>query len=71
MQASDFYINEAIQSGIGEKSKYLNFAIELYNKLLKEHPDKKEYLFNLLRASVYSYGRQSCRSDKEGYRKNK
>ena len=43
------------RAGIGERSKYLNFAVELYNKLLKEHPEKKEYLFNLLRASVYSY----------------
>ena len=55
LQASDFYINEALQGGIDERSKYLNFAIELYNKLLKEYPDKQENIFNLLRASVYSY----------------
>ena len=55
LQASDFYINEALQGGIGERSKYLNFAVEIYNKLLKEHPDKIEYIFNLLRASVNSY----------------
>jgi hypothetical protein len=55
MQASEYYINEAIQSASGEKSKYLNYAVELYNKLLKENPEKKEYLFNLLRASVYDY----------------
>ncbi len=55
LQASEFYINEAIQGGIGERSKYLNFAIELYNKLIIEHPEKKEYLFNLLRVNVYSY----------------
>jgi WD40 repeat protein len=55
MQASDYYINEAIQSGSSEKSKYLNNAIDLYNKLLEEDPGKKEYLFNLLRTSIYSY----------------
>jgi WD40 repeat protein/energy-coupling factor transporter ATP-binding protein EcfA2 len=55
LQASDYNINEAIQSGMSEKSKYLNNAIGLYNKLLKEHPEKKEYLFYLLRASVYDY----------------
>jgi len=55
LQASEYYINEAIQSGMGDKSKYLNYAVELYNKLLKENPGKKEYLFNLLRASVYDY----------------
>jgi len=55
MQSSEYYINEAIQSVSGEKSKYLNYAVELYNKLLKENPEKKEYLFNLLRASVYDY----------------
>ena len=55
LQASEYYVNEAIQSGSNEKSKYLNNAIDLYNKLLKEYPGKKEYLFNLLRASIYSY----------------
>ena len=55
LQAADYYINEAIQSGSSEKVMYLNNAIELYNKLLKNDPDKKEYMFNLLRASVYSY----------------
>ena len=55
LQASEYYINEAIQSGMGEKSKYLNYAVELYNKLLNRKSGKKEYLFNLLRASVYDY----------------
>ena len=45
LQASEYYINEAIQSGMSEKSKYLNYAVELYTKLLKENPEKKEYLF--------------------------
>ncbi len=55
LQASEYYINEAIQSRSVEKSKYLNYAVELYNKLVKEYPEKKEYLFDLLRASVYDY----------------
>jgi hypothetical protein len=55
LQASDYYINEAIQSGISEKNRYLNNAIEICNKLVTENPGKKEYIFNLLRASVYSY----------------
>jgi WD40 repeat protein len=55
LEASKYYINEAIQSGMDEKSKYLRYAVELYNKLLKENPGKKEYLFSLLRASVYDY----------------
>lgn len=32
LQASEYYLNETIQSGSGEKSKYLNYAVELYNK---------------------------------------
>jgi hypothetical protein len=55
LQASEYYINEAIQSGTGEKIKYLNYAVELYNKLADENPGKKEYLLNLLKAIVYSY----------------
>jgi hypothetical protein len=55
LQASEYYISEAIQSRPVEKSKYLNYAVELYNKLLIENPEKKEYLFNLLRASVYDF----------------
>jgi WD40 repeat protein/Cdc6-like AAA superfamily ATPase len=55
LQASDYYINEAIQSGISEKNRYLNNAIEICNKMVAENPGKKEYIFNLLRASVYSY----------------
>jgi hypothetical protein len=50
---------------MSEKSKYLNYAIELYNKLLKENPGKKEYLFNLLRASVYSYEANPIEQTKE------
>lgn len=55
LQASEYYINEAIQSGTSEKIKYLNYAVELYTKLTDENPEKKEYLLNLLKASVYSY----------------
>jgi WD40 repeat protein len=55
LQASDYYINEAIQSGIGEKNTYLNNSIELSNKVLTENPGKKEYIFNLLRVIIYSY----------------
>ena len=55
LQASEYNLNEAIQSGTNEKSKYLDNAIEIYNKLLNENPEKKEYLYDLLRASVYDY----------------
>jgi hypothetical protein len=55
LQASQYCVNEAIQSGMSEKSKYLNYAVDLYHKLLRQNPDKKEYLFNYLRASIYSY----------------
>jgi WD40 repeat protein/energy-coupling factor transporter ATP-binding protein EcfA2 len=55
LQASQYYVNEATQSGMRDKSKYLSYAVELYNKLLEANPDKKEYLFNFLRASIYSY----------------
>ena len=65
LQASQYYVNEAIQSGMSEKSKYLNYAVELYNKLLKENPGKKEYLFNLLRASIYSYDANPTDQTKE------
>jgi WD40 repeat protein len=52
-QAAEYYMNEAIQSGTGEKGKYLSNAIEFYNKLLTEDPVNEEYLFDLLIASVY------------------
>ncbi|MGC1389905.1 MAG: AAA family ATPase [Bacteroidales bacterium] len=55
LQASDYYINEALQSGLSEKNKYISTSIDLYNKLLLKNPGKKEYLFRLLMASVYSY----------------
>ena len=41
LQASEYYINEAIQSRSVEKSKYLNYAVELYNKLLNRRSGKK------------------------------
>jgi WD40 repeat protein len=55
LQAAEFYINEAIQSDMSEKSKYLVNAKGLYTKLLNDHPDEKDYIFRLLRASVYEY----------------
>jgi len=55
LQASEYYLSEAVQSSTNEKSKYLSNAIEIYKKLLNEDPEKKEYIFNLLRASVYDY----------------
>lgn len=55
LETCDYLLNEAIQSGTGEKSNYLEKAIELYNKLIKENPEKKEYLYSLLRARVYDY----------------
>jgi WD40 repeat protein len=56
LQAADYYVYEALQSGVDDKSKFLSYATEIYNKLLDESPDNKDYLFNLLRACVYSYG---------------
>jgi tetratricopeptide (TPR) repeat protein len=55
LQAAEYNLSEAIQSGTNEKSKYLDNAIEIYKKLLKENPEKREYLFDLLKASVYDY----------------
>jgi WD40 repeat protein len=55
LEASEYYINESIRSDRTEKSKYLNNAIGLYNQLLKTDPENKDYLFRLLRASVYEY----------------
>jgi WD40 repeat protein len=55
LQASEYYLSEAIQSSTNEKSKYMANAIEIYKKLINENPEKKEYLFSLLRASVYDY----------------
>ena len=55
LQAAEYYINEALQSDMSEKSRFLNNAIELYNRLLKANPEEKDYMFRLLRASVYDY----------------
>ena len=69
LQASDYYINEAILNGMSDKNKYLNYAVELYNKLLKENPGKNEYFFDLLRASVYSYEANPTDQTKEEIKK--
>jgi WD40 repeat protein len=55
LQASEYYLSEAIQSSTNEKSKYMANAMEIYKKLLNDNPEKKEFMFNLLRASVYDY----------------
>jgi WD40 repeat protein len=54
-QAADYYLNEAIQSSIPEKSKNYNNAEVLYEKLIKENPEKTEYFFNLLNVSVSDF----------------
>ncbi len=54
-QASEYYLSEAMQSGTAEKNQFLDRSLELLNKLRKENPEKSEYLYKLLRASVYDY----------------
>ncbi len=65
LQAAEYYINEALQSDMSEKSNYLNNAILLYHRLLKDNPEEKDYVYRLLRTSVYAYKANPISATKE------
>jgi WD40 repeat protein len=65
-RAAEYYIAEALQSDITDKTRYLANGIEIYSRLLKITNNKTRYLISLLNADVINYGMNPTENIKTG-----
>jgi hypothetical protein len=65
-RAAEYYIAEALQSDITDKTRYLGNSIEIYNRLLKITNNKTRYLISLLKADIINYGTNPTENIKAG-----